>query len=164
MHNTNKIIVTLVAAGIAASSFPAAAESGSFEFLGVVASNITSVQMGDTTFASASGAGALTILKSSGPLVAEGTSAVLKCARFSRKSPNAFELEADCAATLTATDAIFLTFKRKTGDITAGSGGSGSLTVTGSGRFASLTGQCQYKVDNLADNWNVTRATCEWKA
>lgn len=139
------------------------AEDGTFEFFGTTYADITSVQMGDTAFAIASGAGTFTILKSSSKPLDEGMSAPIKCARYSRKSPSAFELEANCVASVSTEDSIFLTFKRKSGDIVAGTGGVGVLVIAGSGRYATLTGQCQYQTQNYPDKWNVTRGTCAWK-
>lgn len=141
----------------------ALAENGTFQFIGSTYADITSLQMGDTVFAVAAGAGTFTILKSSSKPLDEGTSAPIKWARYSRKSPSAFELEANCIAAVAQDDSIFLTFKRKTGDIVAGTGGVGTLSLAGSGRYAKLTGQCQYQTQNYPDKWNITRGTCEWK-
>jgi hypothetical protein len=57
-----------------------------------------------------------------------------------------------------------LLFKRRSGDLAAGTSGEGTLQLTGdNGRFAGVSGQCEYRVDNLSGNWNVTVAKCNWK-
>lgn len=162
-RNGQKMTAGLLATLVACPAI-ALAESGTFEFLGSTYADVTTIQMGDTVFATAAGAGTLTVLKSSGKPIDEGMTAPVKCARYSRKSPSSFELEANCVAAVTTEDSIFLTFKRKAGDIVAGTGGVGVLQISGSGRFAKLTGQCTYQTQNFPDKWNVTRGTCDWKS
>jgi hypothetical protein len=87
----------------------------------------------------------------------------VQCARFSRKTPTSFELEADCVATFTPDETLQLLFKRRTGDVVAGTSGDGTLQLSGgTGRFAGVSGQCKYKVENLPGNWNVTNSKCQW--
>ena len=139
------------------------ADSGTFDFLGSAVAVPTSVQMGDTTVTARGGNGTLTFIRSSGGPFTEGASGNIQVATFSKKSPTGFELEADVVATFSAEDTLLLLFKRRTGDLAAGTSGEGSLQLTGgTGRFAGVTGQCKYKVDNLAANWNVTLAKCQW--
>jgi hypothetical protein len=139
------------------------AESGSVELLISTTSVLASVQLGDTTVTSRSGSGTITFIKSSGGPFAEGASGTAQFASFSKKSPTGFELEADGVVTFPSEDILLLLFKRRTGDLAAGSSGEGTLQLTGqAGRFAGVSGQCKYRVDNLAGNWQVTIAKCQW--
>jgi hypothetical protein len=75
----------------------------------------------------------------------------------------AFELEADGLATFSSEDTLLLLFKRRTGDLAAGTAGEGTLQLIGGpGRFAGINGQCKYKVENLTGNWQVTAGKCQW--
>ena len=57
---------------------------------------------------------------------------------------------------------LLLLFKRQSGDLAPGTSGEGTLYLTGgSGRFAGVNGQCQYKMDDLSGDWNVI-AKCQW--
>jgi hypothetical protein len=139
------------------------AESGTVEVLVATVSVLTSVPMGDTTITARSGSGTITFTRSSGGPFVEGASGTAQFASFSKKTPTAFELEADGLATFSSEDTLQLLFKRRTGDLAAGSSGEGTLQfVGGAGRFAGVNGQCKYKVDNLSGNWQVTTGKCQW--
>jgi hypothetical protein len=139
------------------------AESGTAELLLSGVSTLNSVQMGDTTVTSSSTSGTVTTIKSSGGPFSEGASGTVQCARFARKSPSGFELEADCVGTFASGATLSLLFKRRSGDVVAGSTGEGTLQITGiAGGFAGVTGECKYQVENLPGNWNVTLSHCQW--
>jgi hypothetical protein len=139
------------------------ADSGTFDFLLSAVSIPTSVQMGDTTVTARSGSGTITFIRSSGGPFVEGASGTGQYASFSKKSPSGFELEADGVATFSSDDTLLLLFKRRTGDLAAGTSGEGTLHLPGgTGRFAGINGQCKYKVENLSGNWNVTIGKCQW--
>ena len=139
------------------------AESGTVDIVQVSVNVPGSVQMGDTTVTARSGSGTLTFIRSSGGPFVEGASGSAQFASFSKKSPTGFDLEADGVATFSSEDTLLLLFKRRTGDLAAGTSGEGTLQLTGgSGRFAGVTGQCKYKVDNLSGNWNVVTGKCQW--
>jgi hypothetical protein len=60
-------------------------------------------------------------------------------------------------------DSLTLTFKRKSGDVVAGSSGQGMEQIgNGTGRFAGISGDCSYTVNMLADGWSVTLSQCKW--
>jgi hypothetical protein len=140
------------------------AESGTVEMLLSGVRTLSSVDMGGTTVTGGGATGTITIIRSSGGPFTEGESGTSQCATFSKKSSSGFELEAACAATFSSEDKVSFTFKRKTGDIVAGSSGEGIEQIAGgTGRFAGISGQCKYKVDNFPGNWNVTTSKCQWQ-
>jgi hypothetical protein len=159
------LTVAPLAAAVLGFTMPAlsSAESGTAELLITGVSTLNSVQMGDTTVTSSATTGTVTTIKSSGGPFAEGASATVQCARFAKKSASSFELEADCVGTFPSGDTLSLLFKRRTGDVVAGSSGEGTLQVAGTGgQFAGVSGQCKYRVENLPGNWNVTMSKCQW--
>lgn len=140
------------------------AESGTTDIIVVSVSTVASVQMGDTTVTARGGNGTVTFIRSSGGPFVEGLSGSTQYASFSKKTPTGFELEADGVATFSAGDTLLLVFKRKSGDLAPGTSGEGVLNLSGgTGRFAGVSGQCKYKVENLTGNWNVTIAKCTWQ-
>jgi len=139
------------------------ADTGTVELVLAAISNVYSVQMDDTTVTARGGNGTVTFVHSSGSPFVEGASATVQFASFSKKTPSGFDLEADGVATFISGDTLLLIFKRQSGDLAAGTSGEGTLRLAGgSGRFAGVSGDCSYKVDNLPGNWNVTVAKCEW--
>lgn len=157
-------LVCFVAGGLfSLASTPCHPESGSVDIVLAAVSNVYAVQMEDTTVTARGGNGTVTFVRSSGAPFVEGASATVQYASFSKKTPSGFELESDAVATFSSGDTLLLLFKRQSGDLAAGTSGEGTLHLTGgSGRFAGVNGECQYKVDNLPGNWNVTIAKCEW--
>jgi hypothetical protein len=120
-----------------------------------------SVQMGDTTVTASGGDGTLRFIRSSGRPFVEGASATVQYASFSKNTPSGLEFEADGVATFSSEDTLFLLFERRSAD--TGTSGEGTLRLTGgSGRFAGVSGQCRYKMDNVPGRPDVTTAKCEW--
>jgi hypothetical protein len=139
------------------------AESGTVNLLTVALATVHSIQMGDTAVTARGGSGTVTVVRSSGGPFIEGSSGTVQYASFSKKTATGFELEADGVTTFSSSDTLQLLFKRRSGDLAAGTSGEGVLYLTGGpGRFAGVTGECKYKVDNLPGNWNVTMANCQW--
>jgi len=161
MKPIQKLICMVTIIGL---SFPVFchADRGTADLISVAVSVSSSVQMGDTTVTARGGTGALTVTRGGGPFL-EGTSASVQFVSFSKKTTSGFELEADGLATFSSDDTLQLLFKRRTGDLAAGTSGDGVLHLTGgSGRFAGIKGECKYKVENLSGTWNVTTAKCNW--
>jgi hypothetical protein len=151
-----------VVAGLC-SLVPAASQaaSGTVDIVLSAAANVYSVQMGDTTVTASGGNGTLRFIHSSGRPFDEGASATVQYASFSRNTPSGLELEADGVATFSSEDTLLLLFERRSGD--PGTSGEGTLRLTGgSGRFAGVSGQCRYKMDNVPGRPDVTTAKCEW--
>jgi len=145
-------------------AMPTWADSGTVDILTSALSSDTSVQMGGTTVTARGGNGTITVVQSSGAPFVEGTSGRTLFTAFSKKSSTGFELEADGLATFASGDTLQLLFKRRTGDLAAGTSGEGTLYLPGgTGAFAGISGECRYKVENLPGNWNVTIAHCSWK-
>jgi hypothetical protein len=157
----NHEFVCFVAAGLfSLVSAPGHAESGMVDIVLSAISNVYAVQMGDTTVTARGGNGTVTFIHSSGHPFVEGASATFQYASFSKKTPSGLELEADGVATFSPEDTLLLLFERRSDD--PGTSDEGALRLTGgSGRFAGVNGQCKYKMDNPADEWNVV-AKCQW--
>ena len=144
---------------------PSHADSGTTDIVLSAMSTVASVQMGETTVTARGGSGTITFIRSSGGPFVEGASANVQFASFSKKTPTGFELEADGVATFVSQDTLQLLFKRRSGDLAAGTSGEGVLQFTGgTGRFSGVIGQCKYKVENLSGNWGVTIAKCSWQS
>jgi hypothetical protein len=70
------------------------------------------------------------------------------------------EFEADGVATFSNEDTLLLLFERHAQD--PGSAEEGHLRLTGgTGSFAGIEGQCNYRMNNGARVWSVF-AKCEW--
>jgi hypothetical protein len=160
----NRILMCFFASGLGfIVPLSAHAESGTADILLSGISTLTSIPMGDTMVTTSSTNGTVTFVRSSGGPFVEGASGIVQCARFSRKTPSSFESEADCVATFSPDETVQLLSKRRTGDVVAGTSGEGTLQLSGgTGRFAGMSGQCKYKVENLPGNWNVTTSKCQW--
>jgi hypothetical protein len=159
-----KVLVSmcLVLPGMAAP-LTSHAEGGAVDIVLSAISTVYAVQMGDTAVTARGGNGTVTFIRSSGGPFVEGASGTVQYASFSKKTATGFELEADGVATFSSNDTLQLLFKRRSGDLAAGTSGEGVLHLTGgAGRFAGVSGECNYKVENLPGNWNVTIAKCQW--
>ena len=139
------------------------AENGTMDFLASFVANYAKSEFGDTTVTAGGSSGTITVTKSNGAPFVEGTSGLIQCIVFAKKSPAGMDLEADCPATFSSDDTLLMVSKRKSGDVVAGSSGEGtSQIVGGTGRFAGMSGQCKYKVDYLAGNRVVSINRCQW--
>lgn len=158
----NTAIVCFVAAGLCSLvSLPGHAEGGTLDIVLSANANVYAVQMGDTIVTARGGDGTVKFFHSSGRPFVEGDSATVHYASFSKKTPSGFELEADGVATFSSEDTLLLLFERRSGD--PGTSGEGTLHLMGgSGRFAGVSGECKYRMDDLPGEWNVTVAKCQW--
>jgi len=160
MKKSNELVCFVTAGLGLLVSLPGHADSGTVDIVLSAVSNVYAVEMGETTVTASGGKGTLTFIHSSGRPFAEGTSAALQYAGFSKKTPSGLELEADGVATFSPEDSLLLLFERRSDD--PGTSGEGMLRLMGgSGRFAGVSGHCKYKTDNLPGHWNVI-ATCQW--
>lgn len=163
MKNNHEFVRFIAAGLFLLVSAPCYAERGTVDIVLATISNVYAVQMADTTVTARGGNGTVTFVRSSGAPFVEGASATVQYADFSKKTPSGFELESDAVATFSSEDTLLLLFTRQSGDLAAGTSGEGTLRLMGgSGHFAGVNGQCNYKVDNLPGNWNVIIAKCEW--
>lgn len=142
----------------------AAAESGTYESLASLVTNYTKSEHGDETIIGGSSSGTSTVTKSTGSLFKEGSSSLMECIVFAKRSTSGLDMEAPCTSTSSSGDKLFTLARRKIGDVTAGSTGEGKSEITGgTGAYAGLTGSCTYKIDYLSANRAVSISKCEWR-
>jgi hypothetical protein len=155
-------IVCFVAAGLLSlASAPGHAQSGTVDIVISAKSNVYAVQMGETIVAARGGSGTVTFVHSSGQPFVEGASAPVHYAGFSKNTPSGLELEADGLVTFSEDDTLLLVFERRSGD--PGAPGEGKLhLMSGTGRFAGVSGQCKYNMDDRPGEWNVEATNCQW--
>jgi hypothetical protein len=156
---TFKRWAVLVSAGMACMG-DARAASGTVELLLTATSEVHAVEMGETLVTATGGTGRLTVSHSSGRPFVDDTRAEFRFAGFARATPSGRELEADALVAFGAADTLMLVFERHASD--PGAQDEGRLHLAGgSGRFAGVTGECRYRLDEPPGQWNVT-ATCDW--
>ena len=109
----------------------AAAESGTYESVASLVTSYAKSERGDETVIGGSSSGTSTVTRSSGALFKEGTSSLMECIVFAKKSAAGMDMEAPCTNTSSAGDKMFTVAKRKVGDVTAGSTGEGKSEITG---------------------------------
>lgn len=140
------------------------ADSGTYESVTSLLTNYVKSERGDEIVTGGSSSGTTTITKSSGGLFPEGSSTLLDCIVFAKKSSAGIDLEAPCTQTDSAGDKLFVMAKRRAGDVTGGTSGNGTTEITGgTGKFAGLTGNCTYKIDYLSDKRVVSLTKCQWQ-
>jgi len=164
MNTTNKVLCF----GLLSVSFAAPqlsmADSGTYESVTSLVTNYIKSERGDETVTGGSSSGTTTFTKSSGGMFSEGSSSLFDCIIFAKRSASGIDLEAPCTQTDPSGDKLFSIAKRRTGDVTSGTSGEGTSELTGgTGKFAGLTGKCNYKVDYLAGNRLVSIARCQWQ-
>jgi hypothetical protein len=142
----------------------ARAGSGTAELLLSGVRSLTVVDMGDMNVTAGGASGTLTIVRGSAEPFSGNVSGAVQCVIFAKKSSGGFDLEADCAASFSPEDKLFLVFKRKTGDLAAGTAAEGIEQIAGgTGKFAGVSGECRYVVENFPANWSVTTSKCQWQ-
>jgi len=143
----------------------ARAESGTFEALNSGQGNSHQIERGSgETVTGGSYAGTFTVIKSSGEPFAEASSAPVDCVFLAKKSPTTFDLEADCTIPYSVEDKLFGVFKRKSGDMAAGTGGEGKFELLGgTGKYSGIHGVCPYKTSYLPGSRSVTKMQCQWE-
>lgn len=140
------------------------ADSGSYESVTSLTTDYAKSEQGEVTVTGGSSAGTQTIIKSSGGLFPEGSSTLFGCIVYAKKSAAGLDLEASCNTTDSSGDKVFSLAKRRVGDVTPGGGGAGTIAIQGgTGKYAGVTGNCNYKIDALSANRLVTLAKCQWQ-
>jgi len=141
----------------------ACAEDGTVDLAVTTVRVLSTIEMGDSTFYSGGGTGALSVTRASGPPFVADTAAGTQCVQHSRKTPTGFELEANCVAAFSSGESLWIRFRRKSGDLAGGTSASGiEEIIGGTGKFAGISGECDYRVDNLPNQWNVSFGKCRW--
>ena len=139
-------------------------KSGTFQFIQALNTDYTLVEQSEQTITAGSLKGSVTITKSSGGPVEEGSSQAQVAVIYIKKSSAGIDLIADGTQTDSDGDKRFLNGRRTAGDIAVGGGGQGTQEMTGgTGKYEGITGTCKYTVDYLPENRIVTRGICEWK-
>jgi hypothetical protein len=141
----------------------ARAEDGTVDLALTTQRSLSTIEMGDTTYYSGGGTGTLAVTRASGPPFETDSAAGSQCVQHSRKSAGGFELESQCVSTFTGGDSVWIRFRRKSGDLAQGTSGRGVEDIIGgTGKFAGISGECDYKVDNLPNQWNIAFSKCRW--
>jgi hypothetical protein len=140
------------------------ADNGSYEAVTSLTTDYARFEQGDVTVTGGSSSGTQTIIKSTGGLFPERSSTLFACIVYAKKSAGGLDLEASCNSTDSSGDKVFSLARRRVGDVTPGGGWTGSSALQGgTGKFAGITGSCEYKVDVLSANRLVTFARCQWQ-
>ena len=108
--------------------------------------------------------GVMTITEGSHDPFVAGEHSVSKCLVHAKKSGDKHSLEAHCTQTDASNDKFHMGGRRHAGDTQAGGGGTGVWKfLGGTGKYAGVSGTCEYSVEYLAENWAVSTARdCEW--
>jgi len=163
MRTGSKLICLATMLILWSISANAAAENGTYESVASLVTNYTKSEHGDEVVIGGSSNGTSTVTRSSGALFKEGSSSLMECIVFAKKSAAGMDMEAPCTTISSSGDKLFMLAKRKIGDVTAGSTGEGrSEIVGGTGALAGLTGSCTYKIEYLSANSAVSISKCEW--
>ena len=143
----------------------AIAESGMYDSINGFVNNYASFEHADqTTIIGGPANGVATIFDSSGGPFVKGTSSVIDCMTFAKKSAAGMDLEAPCTINDSSGDKNFIVYRRKAGDVSAGGGGQGTIQILGgTGKFAGVTGACTYTVAFFPGNRGVTTQKCRWQ-
>jgi hypothetical protein len=149
---------------LAVFSAKAWADSGTFEAIDSFEANYRTIQYSDGTATGGSLSGTETIISSSGGPFVEGSNAVVDCVVLAIKTSAGTELQSPCTITTASGDKMFSIALRKVGDTSEGSGGDGTMTITGgTGQYAGISGRCTYTVEYLANKKAVSRSKCSWR-
>ena len=158
-----RLVASSVVACLLGSSW-CRADSGTAEYVASFVVNYAKSEFGDTTLSAGGSSGTITITKSTGGPFVDGTSGLIECIVFAKKSPSGLDLEADCTSTFSPGDRLLWVSKRRSGDVSTGVAGEGtSQIVGGTGRFSGMSGQCSYKLDPLGSNRVVSISKCQWQ-
>ena len=141
----------------------AAGESGTFSMVRVSIADYTTVEHGDGSAFAGPLEGTSTVVRSSGAPFVEGEHSAMRCVAYGKESGAGMDLEVPCAATDADGDRLDTLAKRTAGGVEAGGGGRGAMALSGAtGKYAGITGTCEYDVDYLKDKWLVLMADCTW--
>lgn len=164
MRIASRAICLIALAVCSGTSGTAAAENGAYESVASLLTNYTKSERGDEIIIGGSSSGTSTVTKSTGSLFKEGSSSLMECIMFAKRSASGLDMEAPCTSTSSAGDKLFTLARRKIGDVTAGSTGEGKSEITGvTGAYAGMTGSSTYKIDYLSANRAVSISKCEWR-
>ncbi len=145
-------------------SSASAGESGSFSAIMGFSTTYTAINFAGSKVTGGSLRGPSTVTRSSGPPFVEGESNVRVCIVYAKQTSEGVKLEAPCVVTDEAGDELYLLATRSVGDVSVGGGGAGKQQIVGgTGKYAGMTGSCDYTVAYLPGDLGVTQMACEWQ-
>ena len=158
-------VLICIASGTSCSLLPqlSLAAGGTFEAVFSTVNNLHQIDRGEgNSILGGTSIGTFVIPKGSGEPFTEGSFGQAECIPLVKKGPNSIDVESHCTFTSSPDDKLFGFFKRKSGDIAAGTGGQGRLELQGgTGKYKGISGSCPYKT-NYMQTTVVTFAHCEW--
>ena len=166
MKPRTRLTATLVAAAAALSAqFTAtAAESGTFTMLRVSIAHYSAIDYGQGSAFAGPLEGTSTVVRSDAAPFVEGAHSVMRCVAYGTETGAGMDLEVPCSATDAHGDRLDTLSKRTAGGVEAGGGGKGGMDLLGgTGKYADISGTCEYDVDYLEDKWLVLTVDCAWQ-
>ena len=141
-----------------------AGESGSFSAVMGFNTDYTRIDFAGGNVTGGALRGPATITKSSGAPFVEGESSNRVCIVYAKETEAGVQVESSCALTDLSGDQLYLLASRSIGDVAAGGGGAGKQQIMGgTGKYAGITGSCDYTVAYLPGDTGVTQTKCEWQ-
>ena len=164
MFNRIGIEIVFIAA-VAALAMPqlALAESGTYEAVYAFVPNYVSFEYNNGTVTAGSNRGTSTVIDSTGGLFVKGQTSGQECAILAKKTAAGINLDADCTVTDLSGDKMFHHATRRAGEATQGSAGGTDQIIGGTGKYAGITGHCNYSVQFVPDNRGVSTSKCQWQ-
>ena len=140
------------------------AKSGTFKIVLSAVTDFAAVEQLDHVVRVGTLDGTITIIESSGGPFKVSSSGTISGLVYLKKSAHGIDLESPGVFTDSSGDKWYAVARRSAGDQAVGGGGGGRQEIAGgTGKYAGITGSCEYFVDYLPDNKLVTRSTCQWQ-
>ena len=165
MHLSTKIATALISIGLLCTSQSILAdEGGSFGMITIWKHDYSMLERPGRAITVGTLKGVNTILESSHSPFVTGEHSLSTCLVYAKKSEDIYNLEVHCTLTDTSNDKLHMGGRRHEGDTETGGGGSGVWKLLGgTGKYAGVSGTCDYRVEYLAENWLVNTAEhCNW--
>lgn len=165
MRASGKVATALVLTGLLCTTHSIQAdEGGSFSMMMVWVNDYQTLERPGRAVTVGTLEGTMTILESSSSPFVAGEHSVSKCLVYAKKSEDKHSLEAHCTQTDSSNDKFHIGARRHGGDTETGGGGTGVWKfLGGTGKYAGVSGTCEYSVEYLAGNWAVNTARhCKW--
>ena len=167
MRKSLTVMLVFVATTLSAAHMAIAdhhAKSGSFEIVLSAVTDFAAVEQLDHVVRAGTLDGTVTIIESTGGPFEAQSSGTMSGLVYLKKSANGIDLESPGVFTDSSGDKWYAVARRSAGDQAVGGGGGGRQEIAGgTGKYAGITGACEYFVDYLPDNKLVTRSTCQWQ-
>ncbi len=115
------------------------------------------------TASAGTAAGAGTIVRSTGGLLAEGLNFKSDAVVFAKRSAAGLAVEALGTVTDPAGERFYFLSRWNSGDIDAREGRGRQEITGGTGRFAGIRGECDFRIDYLSPTLAVIHQSCRWE-